>query len=392
VNQNPCIVIIYSTFGDGHVQAAKAIRQSLVSRGIGRVHMIDLLAEAHPYWNAVSRFSYLKSSVYFPKLYGLSYDLTNQAKPDPQLNRLFHSLGKRKMKQIVDRLQPDAVIHTFPYLAMSQLSGKSGLGIPTFTVLTDYVLHSRWIHPDTDRYFVATEKLKQSLMTAGIEESRISVSGIPIREAFGGTLDKPFLYEKYSLDTRKQYVLISAGAYGVLSHVHKMVQAILNHTDFDILLVCGKNKKLLDKMVTACLDPRIRVMGFVEQMEELMAVSSCLLTKAGGITLTEALSLSLPAIVYRPLPGQEKGNADTLSEHGALHTAHNIAQLTDKLRQLEQDPSRRRMVKAMKAVYRGQAAETIVSDVLQLVEQHAYTKQKYPAPAERKAVQAHGYH
>jgi processive 1,2-diacylglycerol beta-glucosyltransferase len=391
VNHNPCIVIVYSTFGDGHVQAAKAIRQSLASRGVTRVHMIDLLAEAHPYWNAVSRYSYLKSSVYFPKLYGLSYDLTNQAKPDPKLNRLFHAMGKRKMQQIVENLQPDAVIHTFPYLAMSQMNGSRGLGIPTFTVLTDYVLHSRWVHPDTDRYFVATEQLKQSLLTAGIGESQISVSGIPIRESFDKPLDRKALLEKYGLSDGKNYVLISAGAYGLLSHVQKMVQAVLAHTGFDILLVCGKNRKLLAKMEAELTEPRIRVMGFVEQMEELMAVSSCLLTKAGGITLTEALSMGLPVIVYRPLPGQEKGNAAVLSEAGVLHTAYSIPQLMEKLHELEQEPSRKRMTKAMRNVYRSNAADAIVADVLHTMEEQAYHTRKYPVPTERKAVQAHGY-
>ncbi|TJY44069.1 glycosyltransferase [Cohnella pontilimi] len=393
MSHDPCIVIIYSTFGDGHVQAAKAIRQTLASRGVKRIHMIDLLAEAHPYWNALSRFTYLKSTVYFPKLYGWSYRVTNRANPDPKLSRLFHSIGKRKMKQVIEELRPDAVIHTFPYLAMSEMCGEKGIGIPTFTVLTDYVLHSRWVHPHTDRYFVATEQLKQALTDAGIGENRIAVSGIPIRNAFGKPMDKQALSAKYGLNPENRYVLISAGAYGVLSDVRKMVQGVLENTGFHVLLVCGKNRKLLQEMQTAYEgENRIRVMGFVEQMEELMAVSSCLLTKAGGITLTEALSASLPVIVYRPLPGQEEGNADVLRSQSALYTAHDLAELKERLRQLEHESGRRRMERAMKAVYRPNAAESIVADVLMIMEQYSYRKRKYAVPAERQAAHAHGYY
>jgi processive 1,2-diacylglycerol beta-glucosyltransferase len=369
LNDHPCILIVYSTFGDGHVQTAKAIRQSLASQGIKRVFLVDLLAEAHPYWNALSRFTYLQSSVYFPKLYGFSYDVTNQVTPDPHLSRAFHSLGKKKLMEIVEQLKPDAVIHTFPYLAMSELSAEFGPGkINTYTVITDYVLHSRWVHPDMDRYFVATEQLKEDLRTAGIEESRISVSGIPLRESFDRPVPKEGLHSKLRLDPRRKYALISAGAYGVQSHVRKMIQTVLDHSSYDILLICGKNRKLLQKMEAAYGDePRIRVMGFVEHIEEWMAVSSCLLTKAGAITLTEALSLSLPVIVYRPIPGQERGNADVLSEAGALFTAADPQELADKLRLVEQDAVRRRMVLAMKSVFRPHATEAIVSAVLQKV-------------------------
>jgi processive 1,2-diacylglycerol beta-glucosyltransferase len=309
-------------------------------------------------------------------LYGLSYRVTNQSQPDPYLNKLFHAIGRRKMKEIVDRLQPHAVIHTFPYLAMSELSGSGKAAVPTYTVLTDYVLHSRWIHPDTDGYFVATEQLKQSLMDAGIQESRIAVSGIPIRESFAKPQENKALRTQYGLDPDRHYVLLSAGAYGVLGHVRQMVQGVLKDTDFDSLLVCGKNRKLQAQMEKAYSDARIRVMGYVEHMEELMAVSSCLLTKAGGITLTEAISLSLPVIVYRPLPGQEQGNADVLSEHGALRIANNVEQLTEQLKMIQQEAARKRMSRAMKTVYRPHAAEKIVSDVLEKLGSAVMSKHK----------------
>jgi processive 1,2-diacylglycerol beta-glucosyltransferase len=389
----PCILIVYSTFGDGHVQAAKAIKQSLASKGVENVHMIDLLAEAHPYWNAVSRFSYLQSNVHFPKMYGFSYHLTNQTKPNPYLIRLFHSIGKRKMKEIVQRFQPDAVIHTFPYLAMSELNRKSEFDVPTFTVLTDYVLHSRWIHPGTTRYFVANQQSKQSLMIAGIREKQISVSGIPIRKSFEKPFNRDDLIIKYGLDSQKKYVMISAGAYGVFTQVRKMIETVLDNTGFDILLICGKNHKLYQEMNTSyAVHSRIRVMGFVEQMEELMTVSSCLLTKAGGITLTEALSLNLPAIVYRPLPGQERGNADFLSENGAIYVANDLKELTDKLQLLELDSSRIRMARAMKAVYCSDAANGIVTEVLQLAEQSVQINNHFVGLREGKVLQYHEYH
>lgn len=373
-HSEPCILIVYSTFGDGHLQAAKAIRQSFISRGVENVHLVDLWDEAHPHWNAISRFTYLKSSTYFPGVYGFSYRLSNPAKPNPLWSRFFNSMGKRKLKEIVRRLRPDAVIHTFPYLAMLELKGQPDFNIPAFTVLTDYVLHSRWIHPDTQRYFVATERLKESLIHSGMKAKQITVSGIPIRKAFEKEIDRDSVRRKYGLEPGKNYVMVSAGAYGVLTDIRTMVDEILANTEFDVLIGCGKNRSLYEKL-NACygLQPRIRLMGFVEQMEELMAVSACLLTKAGAITLTEALALRVPTIVYRPLPGQERGNAEFLSDQGAIFVARSLGELTNKLHLLESESSRQKMRSSAKNVYRAGAAETIVSEVLQEVK---LTKQR----------------
>lgn len=365
MRENPCILIIYATFGDGHVQAAESIRQSFAALGIRRVHLVDLFAEAHPNLNAISRKTYLLSSAYFPRLYGFSYDVTNRTRPDPMYSRLFHSVGRRKLREIVDRLKPDAVIHTFPYLAMAELSERLSLGIPTFTVLTDYVLHSRWVHPDTDRYYVATEGLKKSLAASGIADDRIAVSGIPIRGVFSRRLDRETACSELGLDPARKYALVSAGAYGVQGHLNKMVRTLLEHSDCDVLLVCGKNRNLLRKMETAFAgEPRVHAMGFVERMEAWMAIAWCLITKAGAMTLTEAISQALPVIVYRPLPGQERGNAQVLSDLGAVLTARHSGELRECLRTLHSQKARTKLTDAMSGLHVPGSSDRIASDIL----------------------------
>jgi processive 1,2-diacylglycerol beta-glucosyltransferase len=390
MKQDATILIVYSTFGDGHVQAAKALEQAFRALGCRRIHLLDLLAEAHPHWNAVSRFAYLKSAAYCPRLYGLSYRWTNARGRDSRLIRWLQSLGKRTMTAWMDRIRPDAVVHTFPYLAVSHLRSETRRDVPTFTVLTDYVLHSRWVHPGTDRYFVATEELGSELAAAGISDSRIVVSGIPVREAFDRPVDRQTACMKYGLDAGRKYLLLVAGAYGVLPQVQPLVRTALSRTGFDLLLVCGKNGKLAEEMNRSFgQDRRVRVFGFVERLQELMAASACLVTKAGGITLTEAAAMSLPVVVYRPLPGQEEGNADALCGRGALLAARNPEELSAHLVRLEEDEYRRRMAAAIGRIYRPDAARKVAAEVLQCVEQHRLSPEWTPAAGGRKAV--HGY-
>ncbi|WP_339061257.1 glycosyltransferase [Tepidibacillus marianensis] len=40
-----------------------------------------------------------------------------------------------------------------------------------------------------------------------------------------------------------------------------------------------------------------------------MRISTCMITKAGGVTLAETLVLGLPTIIYQPISGQEYDNA-----------------------------------------------------------------------------------
>jgi processive 1,2-diacylglycerol beta-glucosyltransferase len=386
------ILIIYSTFGDGHLQAANAVKQQLVAQGISRIHMIDLMAEAHPYWNAISRFCYIKSSAWFPSLYGLSYRLTNGTRPDGIFNRMIHSIGKRKLLEVVERIQPDAVIHTFPFLAMEQLIRKRAIHIPTFTVITDYVLHSRWIHQGTQHYFIATDRLKREMMAAGISEQKISVTGIPIRETFDAPVQSESSFAKFGLDPRKKHVLIVAGAFGVLAHVRKMVAAVLDQTEYDLILVCGRNSGLENRMKASYdNESRVHILGYVDQMDELMGAAFCLLTKAGGITLTEALSKSLPTIVYRPIAGQEEGNAAVLSDAGAIRIANRLEDVTDILNQLQENTYLQRLVMAMKSIYKPGAASAVATEILQFTSIYTHDIQPYPTPLERKALQPHGY-
>jgi processive 1,2-diacylglycerol beta-glucosyltransferase len=369
MKNNPKIVIFYASFGDGHVQVTKSLKQLFLQKGVSNVIMLDLFAEAHPFMNAVTRYFYLKSSVYSPKLYGWSYYQTENMRHDQYLSKWLNSLCNRKLKEIMDTENPDAIIHTFPMLAMLDLRKKNGWSIPTVTVLTDFVAHSRWIHPETDKYFVATEDLKETLIAEGIQAEQICVSGIPIRQAFQRSLNKSEIYTRYGLDPAKKIVLVMAGAHGVLSNMEKMVRQLLTLDNVQILMVCGKSQALLEKMQSSFAgNEAVRIYGFVEHIEEFMKISSCMITKAGAVTLSEALAMQLPFIVYRPLPGQEKGNADYLAEQGLGRIAGHIDEIKQHVAQIIQEDRNRTYRQAVLSKNILNASETIVTEVLELIE------------------------
>lgn len=330
LNPKPKVIILYARFGDGHYQVANALKQQFAEQGIAEATLYDPFGDAYPAVNRWCQSIYYNCTSRYPKLYGWSYSWTNRIPSTSAIGEWLHSLGSDKLMRMLKEERPDAVIQTFPLLTMSYLRVHAGYRIPTYTVLTDYVLHSRWLHAETDRYFVATGEMKRQMEDVGIEADRITVSGIPIRDNFRAAVREEPSAEPAS-ERSDRSILVMAGAYGVSAEVGETVDALLRQCGCSIQLVCGKNEKLRKRMDDLFADePRVTVFGFVERIDRLMSRASCIVTKAGGITLSEAMALKLPVITYRPIPGQESGNAQYWAGKGMLTIAHRIEDIPEQ--------------------------------------------------------------
>jgi len=362
------VLILYASYGDGHLQVAKVLQECFLEQGESQVLPVDLYASAYPLLNKLTRFMYLFSSSYCPQLYGWSYYLTQNSWRRTSPVKILDLFGRRTLNKILREEKPDIVINTFPLSVVPEWRRRSGSKIPVYTVITDFVLHDRWLHQEMDRYYVACPEIKEAMIKKGIQAERIKVSGIPLRKEFSRvqTLPRQQIYARYGLEPGKKTVLLMAGAYGVLRHLEKIGRLLAHYDDIQVVLVCGKNKALREKMEAALgREKKIHIFGFVEQVHELMAISSCMVTKAGGITLSEALALSLPVVIFQPLPGQEKDNALLLANNGAAMIANTVEELLSQVGQLlyEQDCSLS-MQQAMQVLAKKNAAATIVRDIL----------------------------
>lgn len=359
------ILILYASYGDGHIQVSKALKEQFESDGC-EVVLTDLFAEAYPLLNELTKFIYIKSYTLFPKLYGWSYYSTREMRDDTLFSSWFHSWGLRKLKEVLRREQPDAVVNTFPMLAMPELRKRTGVAIPIFTVMTDYVLHSRWIHRFIDKYYVATEDLRTQMIALGILAERIIVSGIPLKRSFQSLTRSEALYEKYGLDRGRRTLLIMAGSYGVLSGLRNICSRLASLPETQLLIVCGKNESLLESLRAAAGHlPNVHLLGFCKEMHELMSISEAIVTKPGGVTLTESIQCGLPLILLRPVPGQERDNAVYLASKGAAFIANDDEALVHHVKTLLGDsPERRKALQAISALRKANATQLIVHDIL----------------------------
>lgn len=360
------LLILYASYGDGHIQVSQALKEQIEqSEEAYEAVLVDLFAEAYPFLNSITKYIYIKSYTLFPKLYGFSYYITKEMRNDTLFSSWFHSWGMSSLKEIIRREKPYAVVNTFPMLAMPELRRKTGVAVPIFNVITDYALHRRWIHPLIDRYYVAADDLKAEMEAAGVPGDRIVASGIPLKSRFQPLKRSLELYAKYGLDYAKQTVLIMAGSYGVLQGLAHVCAKLSALPAVQLMVVCGKNESLYAELKKSVASDNVHVVGFMQNMHELMSISDTMVTKPGGITLTESVQCELPVVLLRPVPGQELENANYFASHGAAFVAQTDEQLTAYIQSLLTDPKRRAdAVEAMRSLKKPQSSATIVRDIL----------------------------
>jgi processive 1,2-diacylglycerol beta-glucosyltransferase len=360
------IFILYARFGEGHWQAASALRHSFARQGTAEVKLIDLLAESHPFINEVSRFVYNKSYNVLPQVYGWVYEATKGMKSDSMFANWLHSFGSLTLQKLVESEQPDAIVHTFPILVLPFVAQRMGRKIPMFNVVTDFDLHLRWVHPDVDKYYVATEDLSEQLRELGVAPERIQASGIPTRSSLSANEVRASAAYSYGLVPNKPIVLVMAAANATLADTGELCRKLTERCKVQVAIVCGRNRTLEGALTEYFeFNSDVSVLGYVDRMNELMAISTCIITKPGGLTLSEAINSLLPIFLYRPVPGQERNNARYLESKGAAFIGYSSDQLITAIDEVLNNPGRLAEVQlALHELRKNGASDSIALDIV----------------------------
>ena len=369
------VLIFSASFGAGHVRAAEAVIEALRSKEPNvEITHLDFGAFLSKTFNSVIKNTYIELIKHTPKLWGKFYYRTSKIPPDSILQRFLNGLGRREFVKFIQVLQPDLVICTYPTVAgvLAQQRLKGILVVPLVTVVTDYAVHSQWIHPGVDLYIVGCASVYEGLVARGIKPSSIRITGIPVSPKFEWKLDRQEILKRLDLRPHLPTVLVMGGAYGVLGGA-KWICKILAETDIPVqtIIVCGQDEKLykaLDPFMEDGNNPIARF-GFVKNVEELMSAADMIITKAGGLTVSEALTKRVPLVIFRPIPGQEEENAIYLEGIGAGRAAKNEEELEAIIFALLEHPKDLdRMRRAAAEAVHGRAAEKAVEGMLQLLD------------------------
>jgi processive 1,2-diacylglycerol beta-glucosyltransferase len=339
------VLIVSLRAGAGHLMAAAALEAAFLdSKPAPAVRNIDLLDYSTDLIKFLYGKMYLDLVKLLPELYAYSYKHYEPSKKFIKPRFLIDRFSFSDFFDLIEDFDPDVLLctHFIPAALVESYRRKRGKSFRVAVTLTDYEFHPLWIAPNIDLYFTATQEVKNSLIYYGVAPERIVVSGIPVHPKFSEPKDRGILLRKYGIRGDSPVILISAGSFGITPLGEVMDELVAVQEDFQLMVVCGKNadleRELLEKQKT---QPRLqKVFGFVDFMDELMVMSDLLITKPGGITVSESLAVGLPMILIEPIPGQEEANADYVVEQGAAVRARSVSSLIYKLELLLGDLER----------------------------------------------------
>lgn len=331
--------------------------------------MIDYFSLVGRNLNRAVQGAYLGSIRYAPWAYGLFYRATGNIRPDSAWQRRLNRLGRDELLRVLAERRPRAILTTYPTPSgvLSDLRREGLCSAPVATVITDYVVHSQWIHPGVDLYCVGADTVAAGLSSRGIPSDRIAVTGIPIRADFGSLPSREEARQRFGLASGLPTLLVMGGGFGLVDGLEELLRRLAGPgRPWQVAVVTGRNEGLAHQLrsFSAVEAPGARIFGFVEEVAALMGASDLLLSKPGGLTVAEALASGLPLVIRRPIPGQEEGNARFLLAEGAAIQPGSV-DLAGQVEELLRRTDRRGQLAAMaRRLGRPAAAAAVVERLL----------------------------
>jgi processive 1,2-diacylglycerol beta-glucosyltransferase len=351
------VLIMTASYGSGHNRVAATLaaefeRQGLAARVVD--HFRDLV---HPQFDRLTRALYYWVLHRTPALWGLAYWLGDQISVSSPLLMGLNRLGTRRLRRLLEAEQPDHVVsvHPTPVAALLELRSRGFEIPPHTTVFTDFVAHTQWVYPHVDRYCVPAEEIAHELIARGVPRDRVTVTGIPVAPEFGQPAERAQSRLALGLSPRLPVLLFMAGAGGGFGRLEEAIETVLEMEEpLQAVVVTGQAEALEKRLrqLVAGRESRVKVFGYVDTVRQFMAAADFLVTKAGGLTLAEAMAAELPVICWGSLPGQEARNERFAAMAGVALVARSSAQLRRVIGAALRDPLLLRNMRERIRLYR----------------------------------------
>jgi len=321
------IMIFTASIGSGHDQVAKVLVDALSAQRGVTVVSFDFMALWGTSLRELFKQGYFKMIDWVPSWYHHLYQNTMRLAEGDQVKYLLGYRYEKKISALIKEFRPTTILCTnpFPLISLASLKKKGKASVEIATLITDYTAHSIWLDDAVDYYFVGSNALKDNLINRGVLREQIYMTGIPIHPRFHQPVDPYSIYQREGLLPQMKTVLIMGGGLGMGPFEEILEQLEMVPETMQLLVVTGKNQKLqawLHEQIKSS-HHRIKIYGYIDFINELMSISQLLISKSGGVSMTEAMSRSLPIFVTAPIPGQETGNADFIEQMGiGKHIRH----------------------------------------------------------------------
>ncbi len=360
------VLILTLSFGSGHVRAARTVAHELKTQAPDtEVYVIDALEDCRRLFRAAYVWPYWAMIRYAPALWDRFFARRITKKIQHTAPEWTFRWGCPAVFEAIAEFQPHTIVAVeVAACEMAAIAKREGLtNARIINVITDYEAEPAWVNREADIYVVGDERVRTQLSYWGVSEEKIKLCGIPTDIHFRPRNDERTTRACYGIYDDLPIVLIMGGGMGP-TRMHRVVAHLVGTQEqMHVIVVTGHDRKARRRIARFCAEPKIslRLLGWTEDIAALMNAASVLVTKPGGITISEASLCRLPLVLFDAIPGPEQRNAERLAEAGAgivtkspLETAQAVVSL------LRDESARRRISACAQRLARPNAAAEIV--------------------------------
>lgn len=367
------ILFLSMPTGQGHHQAAKAVLEYFKNNESVECRFLDVMDNISPVLSESMQRGYLLSTKVTPRVYGKVYDLADRRDytKSSNLGKVIKSILNPTLLKYLKAYDPDIIVatHVASAIAISYLRKKYSMRAKTIAIVTDFTIHPFWEDVDVDYYITASELLNFQAAKKGCPVEKVKPFGIPIQSRFSQKMPKQEARALLGLENRFT-VLLMMGSMGYGSDTLSTIRSLDRMPeDFQLITVCGNNKKLKARIDALSKNKTIINYGYTNEVSTLMDAADCIITKPGGLSTSEALAKELPIIMLDPIPGQEDRNKEFMMNNGLAMSVSDTFPVTEAVYQLlHYDFKIESLKQNMKHIAKPNSAATLGEFMLELAD------------------------
>lgn len=316
-------LILTADVGFGHRNAANAVAEALIKTHGEECQVVifnPLDDERTPGFLRDSQTDYDRMVREIPELYKLRYEISDSPVPNAIFESAMTVLLFTVIRDSITNHKPDVILITHPMFPAPVNAVKviNRLGIPVLTVVTDLAdVHRLWFNDTVDLLLVPTIEAREQAIKLGMPEEILRVTGIPVRPGLVEETRSPQVIRR-ELGWQPDLATVLVVGSKRVKNLRQVLRA-LNHSrlPMQLAIVAGGDESLYHHLQDTEWHVQSYLYNFVNDMVPLLKAADCIVSKAGGLIVTEALACGLPLLMVDVTPGQEMGNAGYVVKNGA---------------------------------------------------------------------------
>ena len=363
------ILILTCNTGGGHNAVAAALTEEFQSWGADCTVLDGLSFISQKASKFVSRW-HTRLYRHHPHLYKAGYmtaeEETGRAVPKNNPVDRYLARGARRLYRYLQAQRCDAVVcvHVIPALMMTMLRQNGGAGMPFCFVATDYTCSPTVGSCTPDICVIPHQELAEEFIRCGMAAETLLPAGIPTRSVFRAPVDRAAARRELELPAEGRHVLLMSGSIGCgpMTELARRLDELLPEGDYATVL-CGSNRQMLCALQMRSL-LRVQAVGFTSRVAQYMDSADLLVSKPGGISITEAACKGVPMLLADLVGGCETRNQAFFAAHGWAERCDTGAIADSTLSLLADNARRQALVEAQRRDFDGQAAARVAEAVL----------------------------